>query len=403
MEHFDLMKRLQQKNSQKIILLVLDGVGGIPMHAGSQTALETAATPNMDKLAAAGALGQLISIRPGITPGSGPAHLSLFGYDPVEYEVGRGVLSSNGVGLKVNFGDIACRANFCTVDTNGLITDRRAGRISSDVAQPLCERLNTIEIPGIEVEVKLVKEYRFTVVIRGEGLEADIEDTDPQTVGKAPLSATARSAGSEKAADCFNSWLAKACELLKDEPQANACTLRGFSTDPGFPTMTDVFGLNPACIAVYPMYKGVSALVGMDVKSFNGDQPSDEFAAAERYWDAHDFFFIHIKKTDSYGEDGNFDGKVHVIESVDAALPQLMALKPDAIAITGDHSTPCKMKSHSWHPIPLLIWSPEMIRPDDQNTFGETSCAHGNLGTFHATELMPMLLAHTNKLKKFGA
>ncbi len=403
MADFSLTSELLQKNRKKIVLLVLDGLGGLPMGPDNLTALEKASTPNMNKLASEGALGEIITVRPGITPGSGPAHLSLFGYDPIEFEVGRGVLESTGIGMKIKPGDVTARGNFCTVDAEGLIIDRRAGRISTEEAKPICEKLNGIKLDGAEVEVRHVKEYRFAVVIRGEGLEADIDDTDPQATGVAPLPAVARDPGSEKAADLYNQWMEKACELLKDEPKANACTLRGFSTDPQLPQMQDVYGLIPACVAVYPMYKGVSALVGMDIRTVDGDQPADEFAEAKRCWDDYDFFFIHIKKTDSAGEDGDMEKKVHVIESVDEALPQLMALKPDVLAITGDHSTPCKMKSHSWHPVPLLLWAPETIRPDDQDQFGEKWCAKGNLGTFPGTDLLQLLLGHADKLMKYGA
>lgn len=403
MADFKLTSDLKQKNSKKIVMLILDGLGGLPVPPHGLTALEKANTPNMNKLADEGALGQIVTVRPGVTPGSGPAHLSLFGYDPVKYEVGRGVLSSTGIGMTIKPGDVAARANFCTVDEDGLITDRRAGRISTEEALPLCEKLNTIKLEGAEVEVRNVKEYRFAVVIRGEGLEANIDDTDPQETGKAPLPAVAQDPGSRKAADLYNQFVAKARELLKDEPKANACTLRGFSSDPQLPKMQDVYGLNPACVAVYPMYRGVSALVGMDIRTFEGDQPGDEFAEVKRSWDDYDFFFVHIKKTDSAGEDGDIDKKVHVIESVDEALPQLMALKPDVLAITGDHSTPCTMKSHSWHPVPLLLWSPGTTRPDEEDQFGEKYCARGGLGTFPGTDLMQLLLGHADKLKKFGA
>ncbi|MBN1264090.1 MAG: 2,3-bisphosphoglycerate-independent phosphoglycerate mutase [Anaerolineales bacterium] len=403
MADFELMKLLNQKNKKKIVLLVMDGLGGIPMEPKGHTALEHSKTPNMDKLAAEGALGQIVTVRPGITPGSGPAHLSLFGYDPVQFEVGRGVLESTGIGMKINAGDVTARGNFCTVDEDGLIIDRRAGRISTEEAKPICEKLNTITIPGVSVEVRHVKEYRFAVVIRGDGLEAEIEDTDPQKTGIETLPAVARDPGSQKAADLYNEWLKKAREVLKHEPKANACTLRGFSTDPGLPQFKDAYGLTAACVAVYPMYKGVSSLVGMDIRTFAGDKPADEFAETARIWDQYDFFFIHIKKTDSAGEDGNFETKVHVIESVDEALPDLMTLKPDVLAITGDHSTPCKMKSHSWHPVPFLLWAPETIRPDDQSQFGETWCTRGNLGTFPGTDILPILLGHAGKLKKFGA
>lgn len=400
---FDYITELLDKNDKKIVLLVLDGLGGLPIEAGGPTELEAANTPNMDQLASEGTLGQTIPIRPGITPGSGPAHLSLFGYDPIEYQVGRGALSAFGIGLYLEKGDIAARGNFCTLDSNGNITDRRAGRISNQVALPLVEKLQTITIPGVDIEVKHVKEYRFTVVLRGEGLDDDILDTDPQETGVPPIPATAENPGSEKAAKLVQQWVDRACEVLADEPQANGVILRGFATNPGLPQFPEIFGLKAACVAVYPMYKGVSKLVGMDVIEFDGEYPKDEFVATAKVWDDYDFFFIHVKKTDSMGEDGNFSGKVEVIEGVDQALPTLLALKPDALMITGDHSTPSRMRSHSWHPVPFLLWAPALGLEDQQTRFGERACALGGLGTFHATQTVPLALAHTGQLIKFGA
>lgn len=402
---YDFIPQLLQDADSKIVLLVLDGLGGLPMQAGGLTSLEAAQTPNMDKLASEGTLGRTMPIKRGITPGSGPAHLALFGYDPLVSEVGRGALSAAGVGLDVKPGDVAARGNFCTLDADGMITDRRAGRISSEVAAPLVEKLGTIQIPGVEIEVKQVKEYRFTVVMRGEGLDASLKDTDPQKVGVPPLLVEPTTPAAARAADLFNQFVAKAREVLADPPggQANGMTLRGFATDPQLQTYQDAYGLKAACVAVYPMYRGVSKLVGMDVIEFDGEYPQDEFAAVKKAWDDYDFFFIHIKKIDSMGEDGNFDGKVKIIEGVDAALPQLMELKPDVVLITGDHSTPALMKSHSWHPVPFLLWAPATHLADNETRFGERACMRGGLGTFPALDTMSLALAHANRLTKYGA
>ncbi len=397
------LKSLLNPNKTKIVLLVMDGLGGLPMQPGGKTELETAHTPNMDRLATEGMLGRTIPIRPGVTPGSGPAHQALFGYDPLVFDVGRGVLESIGVGLTVAPGDVAARGNFCTLDANGLISDRRAGRISTDEALPVVELLKTVTIPGVSMEVRHVKEYRFAVVMRGEGLEPHLADTDPQATGKAPLPVVASHPGSQRAADLYNQWIAKAQEVIAHHPKANGLTLRGFATDPMLPPYQEVYGLRAAAIAVYPMYKGVASLAGMEVVDFPGETPADEFAAVKSVWDRYDFFFIHIKKTDSMGEDGNFDGKVKIIESVDAALPALLDLKPDVLMITGDHSTPARLKSHSWHPVPFLLWAPATCLPDAQTSFGERACAQGGLGTFLATEVMSEALAHTLRLNKFGA
>ena len=400
---FDYIKDLLDPNDTKIVLLIMDGLGGLPIEAGGKTELEFANTPNMDRLAAEGTLGQTIPVRPGVTPGSGPAHLSLFGYDPIEYLVGRGALEACGVGENLRAGDIAVRCNFCTLDKDGKITDRRAGRIPTDEALPIIEKLKTIQVPGVEVTVRHVKEYRFAIIMRGEGLSPEIDDTDPQETGVEPLPITATDPKAEKTAELFRQWADEAKKILADEPKANFFTMRGFATNPGLPPFPEVFGLRAACIAVYPMYKGVSDLVGMDVIKFEGDTPTDEFAAVKKIWDDYDFFFIHIKKTDSMGEDGNFEGKAKIIEGVDQALPDLLALKPDVVMITGDHSTPARMRSHSWHPVPFLLWAPALGMADTQTHFGERACALGGLGTIHGKQTLPLALAHAGRLQKYGA
>ncbi|QYK49864.1 MAG: 2,3-bisphosphoglycerate-independent phosphoglycerate mutase [Anaerolineales bacterium] len=400
---YDYVPDLLIKSTSKIVLLILDGLGGLPLVAGGPTTLEAAQTPNLDRLAAEGTLGRTIPVRHGITPGSGPAHLALFGYDPLHYPVGRGVMEALGVGLEVGPDAVAARGNFCTLDASGNISDRRAGRISSEEAAPIVEELKKIEIKGVKIEVRHVKEYRFAVVMHGEGLQGEIDDTDPQATGVKPLPAVAREGGSAKTAELFNQWITEAQKVLASQPKANGMTLRGFGGDPQLPSYQDAYGLKAACVAVYPMYRGVSKLVGMQTILFDGETPADEFAAAAKVWDEYDFLFIHIKKTDSMGEDGNFDGKVKVIESVDQALPALLALKPDVLMVTGDHSTPVKMRSHSWHPVPLLFWAPERGLPDEQTRFGERACMHGGLGTIPATELMALALAHAGRLEKFGA
>lgn len=400
---FDYLKPLLNAEKSKIVLLVMDGLGGLPIEPGGKTELETAVTPVMDELPKNGILGQIISIRNGITPGSGPAHLALFGYDPMVYDIGRGALEASGVGMELQEGDVAARGNFCTLDENGEIIDRRAGRISTSEAIPIVERLKDVQVPGVEIEVCHVKEYRFAVVMRGDNLEPDIKDTDPQRTGVSPLPAQAITKSSQKAADLYNQWIQKATKIINDLPKANGLTLRGFATHPGLPTYEDVYALDAACIAVYPMYRGVSKLVGMEVIDVVGDAPEDEFNTLEQVWNDYDFFFVHIKKTDSKGEDGDFYGKAKIIEGVDKALPRLLDLQPDVLIITGDHSTPARLKSHSWHPIPFLLHAPATVRPDNQKSFGERACAQGGLSTFSALDTMSLALAHAKRLEKYGA
>ncbi len=403
MHSLGLLTQLNRPSSAKIILLVLDGLGGLPMQSGGATALEAAATPNLDRLAQEGTTGLTIPILQGVTAGSGPAHLALFGYDPLKYDVGRGVLAATGVGLQVASGDVAARGNFCTLDNDGLITDRRAGRLPSEAAAPLVEQLDSIEIPGYTFEIRHVREYRFALVARGEGLESDLADTDPQQVGLAPMDVIPEKPQSKASAELFNRWIDASRSVLAREPLANGLTLRGFSTNPELPQFGPSYGLNAVCVAVYPMYKGAAKLVGMEILEFEGEDPADEFSALGPRWEDFDFAFIHIKATDSRGEDGDFEGKAAVIEQVDRELGQLMDLEPAVLAVTGDHSTPARMRSHSWHPVPLLLWAPDTVRPDDSQGFGERICARGGLGTFPAKSLMALLLAHAGRLNKFGA
>jgi 2,3-bisphosphoglycerate-independent phosphoglycerate mutase len=325
----------------------------------------------------------------------------------VTYEIGRGVLEALGIGFELQPNDIAARGNFATVDANGLITDRRAGRISTEECERLTAKLQAATgnlLPGYEIFVLPVKEHRFAFILRGEGLGGKLTETDPLVTGKAPLPVMDESGTPEGAhtAELINQWVNAAREVLSDEPKANSLNLRGLAKDPGLPRFPEIYGMRAAAIAVYPMYKGVARLVGMEPIHFEGERPEHEIDALERVWNDYDFFFIHVKKTDSYGEDGNFDAKVHEIEAVDAVIPRILALQPGAIIVTGDHSTPAKLRSHSWHPVPTLLWSPTAM-PDQVTTFGERACANGHLGHFHATHLVPMAMAVAGRLTRFGA
>ncbi len=399
---FTLAKRLALKNDSKVVLMILDGLGGIPGGPEGKTELEVAATPNLDSLAREGICGLHQPIGTGITPGSGPAHISVFGYDPIKHQVGRGVLAALGLNFDLKDGDVAARGNFCTVDENGLITDRRAGRIPTDKNKELLELLGAIKIPGVEIFLDTVKEHRFLLVLRGEELSGDIEDTDPQAVGKKTLEPVAKSAAASKTVGLVKQFISQAAEILKDQSPANMLTLRGFASRPDWPTLGDVWGVKAGAIAAYPMYRGVAKLVGMDVID-TGAELEDEFDTLEKRWNDYDFFFVHIKPTDSAGEDGDYDKKVSIIERVDKQIPRLMALEPGAIIITGDHSTPSVMKAHSWHPVPALIWS-ERCRPDTVQTFGERACVTGALGPrLPGYDLIPLAMANAERLEKFGA
>ena len=400
-----LIDSLTKTNNTKIIMLVLDGLGGLPDHPNSQTELEQAATPHLDKIAKEGTVGQMIPIQTGVTPGSGPAHLALFGYDPLSISIGRGILEAYGVDIQVGTKDVAIRGNFCTVDQDGIIRDRRAGRISDEIAIPLVKRLAEIKISGLEIDIRHVNQYRFAMVLRGDDLSADINDTDPQDTGVRPLDPYPRSAAANKTAELVREWITEAGKMLHGQRDANMVTLRGFSNNPGLDTFGERYQLSAGCVAVYPMYRGIATLVGMETIQFDGVSPEDQFRAVTKaiVSNNYDFVFVHVKQTDSYGEDGNYDAKVKAIEEVDKAIPKLLQAKPDVLIVTGDHSTPARMQSHSWHPVPLLLWAPDTVRQDHVDQFGERACLAGGLGTVNGKDVMSIILAHAGRLNKYGA
>ncbi|MFZ4467838.1 MAG: 2,3-bisphosphoglycerate-independent phosphoglycerate mutase [Pirellula sp.] len=401
MDIHTLTRELQLDNGSKIVMLVADGLGGLPMHPGGLTELETAKTPHLDELASLGVQGASIPVKPGIAPGSGPGHLALFGYDPLQYLIGRGALEATGIGFELQPQDVAIRCNFCTIDDQDRITDRRAGRISSQESAPLAISLRKIQIPGIEIFVEPVKEHRFVVVFRGEGLGGNVADTDPQMTGVKALEPVAQNPQSQKTAEVAKEFLRQAKSILAGHPKANFHTMRGFAAKPQLPSYQEVYGLRAAAIAVYPMYKGLARLVGMDIvgNAQSLEEQIDELAAK---WDRYDFFFLHFKYTDSTGEDGNFSEKVARIEELDSVLGRIQKLNPNVLIVTGDHSTPSYLKSHSWHPVPTLLVS-DCCRPDPHSTFNETTCITGGLGHFEAQYLMTLALANAGRLGKFGA
>jgi 2,3-bisphosphoglycerate-independent phosphoglycerate mutase len=397
----DVLRSLKTNNDSKIVMLVADGLGGLPLEPGGLTELEAARTPNLDQLAKRGVQGSMIPIKPGITPGSGPGHLGLFGYDPLKYVIGRGVLEATGVGFAMGPNDIAIRCNFCTLDSQGNISDRRAGRIPSEESGPLAIKLREVKIPGVQVFVEPVKEHRFVVVLRGEGLGGNVLDTDPQRTGVPPLDPVATDAASRKTAEAAQKFYQEARRLLAGQPKANGLTMRGFSGLPHLPSYEEVYGVRAAAIAVYPMYKGLARLVGMTIVGKPGTL-AEEIDVLQQSWKDYDFFFVHFKYTDSRGEDGNFDAKVQMIEQFDAVIPRIMALGPTVLVVTGDHSTPAKLASHSWHPVPTLLVA-DTCRFDGLEAFGEREALRGGLGHFEALYLMPLALAHAGRVGKFGA
>lgn len=400
----EILEQLIQKNDTKILMIVLDGLGGLPVNG--KTELEAAQTPNLDSLARQSATGLHVPVSYGITPGSGPGHLGIFGYDPLKYQIGRGVLEALGLGLKLTPHDIALRGNYAT-KRDGLIVDRRAGRPPTEESRKLTEALQEAipEIDGVQIIFAPGMEHRFAAVMRFSEPQpeeaAEVSDADPQKEGLPPVAPKALNPGAERVADIAKKLIKRAEEVLKDQPKANTLLLRGFSKVPHIPGFTERFGLRALAVAVYPMYRGLASLVGMDTPALEGDL-KEQLQLLREKWQEYDFFFVHVKKVDSYGEDGNFEAKVKKIEEFDSYLPEFLALKPDVMIITGDHSTPAVLKSHSWHPVPLLIKGPYVLGGTSEG-FSERECLKGELGILPAIHILPIALANAGRLKKFGA
>lgn len=399
----DLLDQLSVKTEAKLIFLVMDGLGGmeVPEKGGSE--LQVARTPNLDALAAQGVCGLFDPVAPGITPGSGPGHFAIFGYHPVVFNIGRGVLSACGIDFPLTPRDVAARVNFCTIDQQGIIVDRRAGRIDTETNLRLAEKLRReIRLPeGVEFFFETEKDYRAVLILRGDDLSDQLADTDPQRVGMPPLDPQALDPAAKRTAEIVQAFLTQARQVLAGEPRANMLLLRGFAKLMPYKSLRERFQLSPLAIANYPMYRGIARLLGMEIHPVCPDIPS-EFAALCASYDKYDFFFLHVKDTDSRGEDGDFDGKVRVLELVDSLIPQLTSLQPDVLVVTGDHSTPSALAGHSWHPVPVIL-SAKTVRRDLVTSFDERSCSLGGLGRQPMMNLMGLALAHAGRLQKFGA
>lgn len=404
MDYDKILPGIVKKNPNKILLIVLDGIGGLPHPETGKTELETANTPFLDELASRSSCGTTVPVLNGITPGSGPGHIALFGYDPIETQIGRGVLECLGIDISLDRDDIAIRGNFATINPDGIVTDRRAGRISTEENKKIVSLIseNIKEISGISIKIQTVKEHRCAIVLKGSGLSPDVSENDPQKEGVPLKPIVPLEKSAEKAASVLAEFERQVIKLLKDvDTKAKGILLRGISRLPSVPGFRERYKLNAVCIASYPMYRGVSKVVGMDVVQ-TGETIDDEIQTFKEVYERYDFFFLHIKKTDSYGEDGRFDAKVKMIEEVDGKLGFIRKMNFGSIAVTGDHSTPAVMKSHSWHPVPILINSPYAIA-DDVKRFTERECAKGILGRIYSKEIMYLLLACAQKLDKFGA
>ena len=384
----------------KIVLLVADGLGGLPHPDTRKSELETAYIPNLDALAQRSACGLTTPVEVGVAPGSGPGHLALFGYNPLKYIIGRGALEALGIGAELLPGDVAARGNFCTVDDNGVLTDRRAGRIATELSAPLCQRLDEIRIPGVQVDVMPVQDYRFVLRLRGEGLSEAVDETDPQREGLPPRPAQALAPEGQRTSEIVEEFVSQAGRLLSEEQPANMVLLRGWAQLPNLPEFGRVYHLNPAAIAAYPMYRGLASVANMRIIP-TGMTFGDEVNTLHANWGDHDFFFIHYKPADAAGEDGDFDGKVKCLEELDVHIPRILELEPDVLMIAGDHATPAIMASHSWHPVPFMLHS-NLTLGEGVDGFNERACAQGSLGRIPAETIMLLALSHAGKLAKFG-
>ncbi|PKB83396.1 MAG: phosphoglycerate mutase [SAR202 cluster bacterium Io17-Chloro-G9] len=385
----------------KIVMLVADGLGGLAHPETGRSELETAVIPNLDAMSRESACGLTIPVLPGVTPGSGPGHLSLFGYDPLKHLIGRGALEALGIDVALESGDVAARGNFCTVDGDGLLVDRRAGRIPTELSEPLCRLLDQIKLDGVQLDVYPVQDYRFVLRLRGEGLSAALSETDPQRVGLAPLPAEPLAPEAQRSASLVNQFASRAQQLLAEEERANMVLLRGFAKLPSLPPMGEIYRLNPGAIAAYPMYRGLATVAGMRV-ILTGKTFADEVETLRENYNAHDFFFLHYKPADAAGEDGDFDAKVKRLEELDALIPQIRELEPDVLIVCGDHATPAVMAGHSWHPVPFMLHS-AWTGAEGIKEFNERECALGSIGRIPATNVMLLALSHAGKLVKFGA
>jgi 2,3-bisphosphoglycerate-independent phosphoglycerate mutase len=388
------------KTSTKMVLLVADGLGGLAHPDTGKSELETANIPNLDALAQKSACGVTTPVLPGVTPGSGPGHLALFGYDPLKHQIGRGALEALGIEVDLQPGDVATRGNFCLADSEGLLVDRRAGRIPTEFSAPICERLDRIQIPGVQLDVFSVQDYRFVLRLRGEGLSELVTETDPQVTGAKALEVKAIKPEAQKTADIVNEFVKQAAQLMAEEERANMLLLRGFAQLPSLPAMGEVYRLDPAAIAAYPMYRGLATVAGMNVIP-TGKNFAAEMDTLRANWDKHDFFFIHYKPADAAGEDGDFDAKVRCLEELDPFIPDILELGPDVLMVAGDHSTPAIMAAHSWHPVPFMLHS-KLTKGEGVPTFDERACALGSIGSIPATSVMVMGLSHAGKMTKFG-
>lgn len=405
---------------RKVIFVICDGLADRPIpELGGLTPLEAAPTPHLDKLAYEAECGMMHTLGRGKTPGSDTAHLTLFGYDIATSYSGRGPIEVAGLGMELKHGDVALRGNMGTV-IDGMITDRRAGRIR--VVTPVCEALDGMEIDGVTFIVKPGTAHRAGVIIRGEGLSDAIIDADPHVpdVPIRTVTPTDDTPEAKKTADVLNKFLARAHEVLKDHQfnkdriaagdlPANYLLVRGAGQYKQVESFEKRYGLSACCIAGGGLYKGIGAFLGMDILEVPGATALPDtdieakFKLAVDSLKKYDFVFVHVKAADSLGEDGDHAGKRDFIARIDQAVPVLAGRPDDTLLVwTADHTTPCEMKAHSADPVPIMYHG-GAVRTDRVESFGERACGEGGLGFISGLDLMPQVMNLLGKLHLVGA
>jgi 2,3-bisphosphoglycerate-independent phosphoglycerate mutase len=404
----------------KAMLIVMDGLGDRPIkELGWLTPLEAARTPNLDALAARGVSGLMNAIGFGLRPGSDTSHLAILGYDIEKYYTGRGTIEVAGLGMELKAGDVALRGNLGTVNDKLLVVDRRAGRITD--TGPFVAELDGLTYQGVTLLARPGTGHRAGIILRGPGLSSRISDNDPHEVGVKvhevhPLDDSKEAAFTAKV---LNHFLAEAHRILaanplnqerikQGKPPANYLLGRGAGYYKQIVKFEERYGLHACTIAGGGLYKGIGAFTGMDVIQVAGATglPNTDIAAKFRAGlaalkGAYDFAFVHVKATDTFGEDGDFTGKMNFINRIDEAAALLLDA-PHLLAVTADHSTPCALKRHSGDPVPLMMVGDGLVRTDEVATYGERSCARGGMGRLTGLQVMPEIINLLGMSKLIG-
>ncbi|MCK4443355.1 MAG: 2,3-bisphosphoglycerate-independent phosphoglycerate mutase [Thermoplasmata archaeon] len=406
---------------KKILLIILDGMADRPVAVlGSKTPLQAANTPNMDWFAKNGMCGQMDPIAPGVRPGSDTSHLAILGYNPHEVYTGRGPFEAAGVGLPMEHGDIAFRCNFGTIDADGTVRDRRAGRIRKGTSE-IARDLDGMPIEGVKVIFKEATEHRAVLILRGDGLSPKVTDVDPHAVGVKYHECEALEPEAGRTAEIVNEFVERSREILADHEvnkkrlkegdfPANIILPRGSGVFPHLDSLEERFGIRSAAICGVTLIKGICRVAGMkilDVDGATGGLDTDMIAkgkAAIEALESYDFVFLNVKAPDICGHDGDPEGKVKVAERLDMMMSFIRKeLRNDVImAVTSDHSTPVSVRDHAGDSVPLIVYGKD-IRVDEVSSYDEISVTKGILGRIRGSDLIHILLDQSGRAEKFGS